>query len=157
MYQRILVPLDGSDTAHLALDSALALARTMGARLRLLHVVEKLAFAAGLDPAGGASASGHWLQATREAGIQVLDAGLAAARAAGVPADCLLHDTPGRALGETVAEAARLWQADLIVTGTHGRSGVGRLLLGSGAEQIIRLAPVPVLVVRATPSAGQEP
>jgi nucleotide-binding universal stress UspA family protein len=50
MYQRILVPLDGSDTAHLALDSALALARTMGARLRLLHVVEKLAFAAGLDP-----------------------------------------------------------------------------------------------------------
>ena len=52
-------------------------------------------------------------------------------------------------MGETVANAARLWNADLIVVGTHGRRGVGRMLLGSGAEQIVRLAPVPVLVVRS--------
>jgi nucleotide-binding universal stress UspA family protein len=47
-----------------------------------------------------------------------------------------------------VAEHARISQADLIVVGSHGRRGVGRVLLGSDAEQIIRQAPVPVLVVR---------
>jgi nucleotide-binding universal stress UspA family protein len=47
-----------------------------------------------------------------------------------------------------VSDAAKRWNADLIVVGTHGRRGVGRVLMGSGAEQIIRLAPVPVLVIR---------
>ena len=47
-----------------------------------------------------------------------------------------------------MANAAKRWNADLIVVGTHGRRGLGRVLLGSGAEQIVRLAPVPVLVVR---------
>jgi nucleotide-binding universal stress UspA family protein len=48
-----------------------------------------------------------------------------------------------------VIEQAKAWGADLIVIGTHGRRGVGRLLLGSDAEQIVRMAPVPVLLVRA--------
>ena len=48
-----------------------------------------------------------------------------------------------------MAEQARQWPADLIVIGTHGRRGVGRMLLGSDAEQIVRTAPVPVLLVRA--------
>jgi nucleotide-binding universal stress UspA family protein len=47
-----------------------------------------------------------------------------------------------------VADAARDWKADLVVVGSHGRRGLGRVLLGSGAEDILRLAPVPVLVVR---------
>jgi nucleotide-binding universal stress UspA family protein len=56
-------------------------------------------------------------------------------------------------LPEVVADEARRWQADLIVVGTHGRRGVGRMLLGSGAEQVIRMAPVPVLVIRSEPQA----
>ena len=55
-----------------------------------------------------------------------------------------------RRLGESIAHCAQEWQADLIVVGTHGRRGMGRLLLGSGAEQIIRLATAPVLVIRAS-------
>jgi nucleotide-binding universal stress UspA family protein len=51
-------------------------------------------------------------------------------------------------LGESVADEAADWGADLVVLGTHGRRGLGRVLLGSGAEQVIRLCPVPVLVVR---------
>jgi nucleotide-binding universal stress UspA family protein len=51
-------------------------------------------------------------------------------------------------LAEVVADAATRFKADLIVVGTHGRRGLGRMMLGSGAEQIIRLAPVPVLVIR---------
>ncbi len=55
-----------------------------------------------------------------------------------------------------VADAAKEWNADLIVVGTHGRRGVGRALMGSGAEQIIRLAPVPVLVVRLGEGSGSK-
>jgi nucleotide-binding universal stress UspA family protein len=56
-----------------------------------------------------------------------------------------------------VAEAARQWKADLVVVGTHGRRGVGRMLLGSGAEQVIRLAPVPVLVIRSEMERESKP
>jgi len=73
---------------------------------------------------------------------------MVAAQAANVPADTHLIDTPGQRLGQTVADEAVNWKADLIVLGTHGRRGVGRVLLGSGAEQIIRMASVPVLIVR---------
>ena len=59
----------------------------------------------------------------------------------------LLDDATGR-LGDLVARVALQFGEELIVLGTHGRSGPSRLLLGSGAEQIIRLSPVPVLVVR---------
>ena len=61
----------------------------------------------------------------------------------------MLYDNFGEHLADVVSEAAKLWNADLIVVGTHGRRGIGRVLMGSGAEQIIRMAPVPVLVIRA--------
>lgn len=77
---------------------------------------------------------------------------MAIAQSAGVQADTLLIDELGERLGQTVANAAKLWNADLIVVGTHGRRGVSRMLLGSGAEQIVRLAPIPVLVVRDSDS-----
>ena len=69
----------------------------------------------------------------------------------------MLFDDFGQRLGETAADAAKRWNADLLVVGTHGRRGIGRMLLGSGAEQIIRLAPVPTLVVRAPENAPAAP
>ena len=72
------------------------------------------------------------------------------ATSAGVPAEAQLLEAPGKRLGDVVAEDARAWAADLVVVGTHGRRGLGRALLGSGAEQVIRMAPVPVLSVRST-------
>ena len=86
----------------------------------------------------------------REAGSKILADALAIAQAAGVEVDTMLFDKLGGRLGETVADAAKLWNADLIVVGAHGRHGLGRSFIGSGAEQIIRLAPVHVLVVRDT-------
>ena len=62
----------------------------------------------------------------------------------------MLFDNLGGCLGETMAAAAKLWNADLIVVGTHGRHKLGRFFIGRGAGQIIRLAPVHVLVVRDT-------
>ena len=155
MYQRIVVPVDGSDTATAALVAALQLARDGGGRVLLLHVVEELAFVDGYDMYGGNS--GELLKVMREAGDKVLEAALAVAQSAGVQAETKLFDRLGERLGEVVANAAREWKADLIVLGTHGRRGIGRVLLGSGAEQIIRTAPTPVLVIRHTEKAAAPP
>jgi nucleotide-binding universal stress UspA family protein len=147
MYQRIIVPIDGSDTSNKALVAALELARERQGRIRLVHVVEELAYLTGYDQFGGYS--GDLIKIMRETGTKVLADGTAIAQSAGVEVDSVLYDNFGERLPEVVADEARKWKADLIVVGTHGRRGVGRILLGSGAEQIIRMAPVPVLVVRS--------
>lgn len=152
MYKRILIPVDGSETANKALMTALQLARETGGRVRLVHVVEELAYLSGYAQFGGYS--GELITAIRETGTKLLNDAMVMAQAAGVEADNLLLDNFGGRLAEVVADAAKQWNADLIVVGTHGRRGVGRALLGSGAEQIIRLAPVPVLVVRLDEDSG---
>jgi nucleotide-binding universal stress UspA family protein len=145
MYKRILVPVDGSTTSLKALNTALALAKEAGGQLRLLHLREELAYLS-YDPFGTYYA--ELLTAAREAGVKILADGVAAAQLAGVAADSVLDEQLGEGLGEAAATAARQWDADLIVVGTHGRRGARRLFLGSGAEQVVRQAPVPVLVIR---------
>lgn len=150
MYKRILVPVDGSPTSNRALTAALQMARDADGQVRLIHIVDELAFFTGLDAYSGYSA--ELLRIAQDMGNKILEDGMERARAAGVAADNLLFEKYGESLGETVASEAMRWNADLIVVGTHGRRGVGRLLLGSGAEQVIRLAPTPVLVVRSADS-----
>jgi nucleotide-binding universal stress UspA family protein len=142
LFQRILVPVDGSETATKALDTAIGLARAMDAQIRVMHAVDELMYLTGYEY------SGDLLAAARAAAQQLLDDAQARTKAAGVACDAQLIDDLGPRLGESVARVAREWKADLIVLGTHGRRGFNRLLLGSGAEQVIRLAPVPVMVVR---------
>ena len=142
MFHRILVPIDGSPTSTKALVTALQLARESGARVRLVYVLDELSYLTGYEY------SPELMRHTRGYGEHVLKSGLDIAASAGVPADQQLVETLGLHLGEQVAAAARRFEADLVVVGTHGRRGVGRMLLGSGAEQILRLAPVPVLSVR---------
>ncbi len=151
MYQRILVPFDGSDTSCRALDAAVRMARESGGTLRVVHVMEDSAYMTGYDPMGGSS--GLLLKAVREGARRILADGVERAGQAGLVAEAELLDPPGGRLGSVVAEAARKWQADLVVVGTHGRRGLGRVLLGSGAEQVIREATVPVLVIRAAAEA----
>ncbi|MFZ2389756.1 MAG: universal stress protein, partial [Polaromonas sp.] len=153
MYKRILVPVDGSETSNKALVTALQLAKDAGGRVQLIHVVEELAYLSGYEQFGGYS--DDLFKMMRKNGTKVLDDGLAIAQAAGVEAEKMLFDDFGGRLAELVADAAKQWNADLIVVGTHGRRGVGRVLLGSGAEQIIRLAPVPILVVRSSEDTPQ--
>jgi len=143
MFKRILVPVDGSETANRALVTALQLARTSGGRVRLVHSLDELAYL------WGSEYSGDTVTLAREQAAKVLDSAAAMALSAGVTAEQQLVEDSGVRLGEAVAGEARQWEADLIVVGTHGRRGIGRVLLGSGAEQIIRSAPVPVLVIRA--------
>jgi nucleotide-binding universal stress UspA family protein len=142
MFNRILVPVDGSATSNKALVAALQLARESGGRVRLLHSFDELAYLTGYEY------NPEVIQQCRGYAEKVLQDALDIAKAGGVPTDTKLMDGPGQRLGEVVAEEARRFEADLIVVGTHGRRGIGRVLLGSGAEQVIRLAPVPVLAIR---------
>jgi nucleotide-binding universal stress UspA family protein len=154
MYQRILVPVDGSPTSNNALTAALNLARDASARVRLIHVVDELAYLGGYEAYGAYSA--ELIEIAQKVGGKILDDAMAIARSAGVEVDQMLFEKFGAHLGETVADAAKRWNADLIVAGTHGRRGIGRMFLGSGAEQIIRLAPVHILVVRSQESEGSK-
>ncbi len=148
MYRRILVAVDGSVTSNKALVAALEMAGYSGGRsiIRLIHVLDELVYLPGLDPHAGQFGSA--ISAMRDAGKKVLADALAIVQSAGVLADTVLVHRLGAHLAETVADQATEWTASLVVVGTHGRRGVGRMLMGSGAEQIIRLAPCPVLVVR---------
>lgn len=148
MYKRILVPVDGSETSNRAVVAALQMARETGGRVRLVHALDELAYLTGYEY------SADLLKAAREQGTRVLEDAMAMARSGGVPADTKLVETAGRRLGELVAEESRSWEADLVVVGTHGRRGLSRVLLGSGAEQVLRLAPVPVLAVRTPAHPG---
>jgi len=146
-YHQILVPVDGSPVSDAALLEAIRFAHLTGARLRLVHVVDVLQYVNGFEPP--ASYADEILPRMRTAGEKILAHGRQMALDQGVQADSVLvMEEPGR-LCDHVAEQARHAGADLIVVGSHGRRGIGRALLGSDAEQIVRCAPVPVLVVRA--------
>lgn len=146
MYQRILVPIDGSPTSDRGLDEAITLAKLGGGRLRLVHAVDELTYATGFETYAAYAAD--VIPAMKKAGEELLKRGKQHAEDQGVPVDTVLLESLGVRLGDLVIEHAQSWKADLIVIGTHGRRGVRRLLLGSDAEQILRLSPVPVLLVR---------
>jgi len=150
MYQRILVPFDGSATAARGLAEAVKLAGLTGARLRLIHVVDELSFA--FAASEGLTFTGDMPSLLREAGAAILAQGAASAQAAGLVVETVLKDSFAGRVCDLVIDEARSWPADLIVLGTHGRRGVGRLFMGSDAESIVRSAPIPVLLIRATQS-----
>ena len=152
MYQRILVPVDGSPTSNAGLAEAIKLAKLTGARVRVLHVVDEMPFLMSGD--GYAAMSGDIFTMLKEAGRAVLEQARLMVHAAGIPVEATLFDSLSGRLCDRVAEQVQAWGADVIVLGTHGRRGVGRMLLGSDAEQIVRTATVPVLLVRGTPPDG---
>jgi nucleotide-binding universal stress UspA family protein len=152
MYQRILVPIDGSPTSTRGLHEAIALARLTHAKLRLIHVIDEPPFAISADAM--AAWSGDIYTLLREAGESILKEGKAQVEKADIPVDTVLADTLRGRVCDLVVDEANQWKADLIVIGTHGRRGPGRLVMGSDAEQILRLAPAPVLLVRAAGAAA---
>ncbi|MWV66088.1 universal stress protein [Halorubrum sp. JWXQ-INN 858] len=139
MYDRILCPTDGSDGAAAALDHAIELASRYDASLHLLYVVDE--YLPALD-AGDPELAGQ----LRAAGERIVTAARERAIDAGV------REVRGEVVGGTphrrILSAADAEDVDLVVMGTHGRTGLDRYLLGSVAERVVRLADVPVLTVR---------
>ncbi len=149
MYQKILVPVDGSAPSMRGLAEAIKLARGTGGKLLLVHVINEFVF----DPAyAPAVIYEPLLESFRIGGSKILARAQAAARSAGVEFESDMIETLGGSVAHLILEAARKWHADLIVMGTHGRRGVGRVVLGSDAETVLRSATVPVLLVRDTSS-----
>lgn len=146
MYQRILIPIDGSSTSLRALREALKLANRDSV-LRLIYVQEEFYL---LDAEGFAFIDYETLQqALRHTGERALAQAVELARHSGATVESALLQSDGENIAGTIGNEASNWHAELIVLGTHGRSGLNRLLLGSVAEGVVRLATVPVLLVRA--------
>jgi len=146
MYQKLLVPVDGSPTATRGLDEAIRLARLSGGKIRVVHVLDQLQFAAGLE-----FCTADVLGVLQEAGAEIVATAKARVEAGGVPVETHLSEALAGTVTDVVVDQARKWGADLIVIGTHGRRGVRRLMIGSDAERIVRMAPVPVLLIRDEP------
>ena len=139
MYSRLLVPLDGSATAELALHHAAALARLSGGTLVLLHVIEEMKHCNGFERPQ------VYVEQVRPgflaAGQALLDAAAARLRGQGLTVETLLIESKGERVSALVAQQALSARCDLVV-------------LGSDAEQVARIAPVPVMLVRQPPSAA---
>jgi universal stress protein A len=140
--QHFLVPIDFSTYADEALDYAIRLARTLKARLTVLHAMQPVPMA-GVDM--GVTLPETYLQALEEEVQRSMEAALARVTAAGLTGErIVLYGIPF----QEIVETAKARQVDLIVMGTHGRTGLMHMLLGSVAEKVVRLAPCSVLVVR---------
>jgi nucleotide-binding universal stress UspA family protein len=141
MFGTIVVGYDGSECARRALDVAEALARPESSKIALCSVVDPLPKVGGLSP----SAAGAALTAAEDEARRFVEDGSARLDAAGISheAHVLLGD-PVREILRYAVEA----KADAIVVGSHGRTGLRRLLVGSVAEGVLRSASVPVVIVR---------
>lgn len=149
MYQRILVPTDGSTESGRVIDHAVELATIHGATVHAVYVMNTASFT-GLPMETSWEGIGDVLE--RE-GRNALDAVRAIADETGVEVTCqLLEGSPAR----EIARYAEQEECDLVVMGTHGRGGIDRLLLGSVAEQVVRTSAVPVLTVRVGDGAQAE-
>ena len=138
-FRRVLIALDDSAIAAHAVEVGAELASALKAQAGLVYVVDPtLAF----RPDSGVPAA-DWLAMLKREGQSLLTA---AATRSGVPPPWqFLRE--GKPADEILA-AAREWEADAIVIGTHGRSGVSRIVLGSTAESVVRHASCPVLVIK---------
>ena len=152
MYERILVPVDASPTSRKGLAEAIALAKLTHARIKLVHVFEMPLLGIGTEAA--LMRGEDIYSVARDAGQQLLTLAAESVKAAGLEVDEQLLDAGGERLCDHVAKVAETWRASLIVLGSHGRRGLQRALLGSDAEQILRMAPVPVLLVRDSERPG---
>jgi len=126
-FQHILVPIDGSETAYAAVDQAVQLAKTFNGKITVVQVMT-------LDPYIAAAIQ------------QNLDEAKKRFETAGVQVDTQLLE--GQVVNTEIAKAAKTLGADLIVIGSHGRTGFKKFFLGSVAQSILGQSDVPVLVVR---------
>jgi len=145
MYDKILVPVDGSATSTRGLDEAARLAQALHSKVKLIHIVNELIIDGGQTVTWGYD---KLIEGLREGGKKILDDAVAYAKTQGIkdPESQLFEVIGGRA-AHVIVDEARRWNADLIVMGTHGRRGISRLAMGSDAELVLRHTPVPVLVI----------
>ena len=144
MYQRILVPLDGSTLSEAALPHAEKLARALNVEIVLLHVdvSPALTFESQTSPLAPLPEEVKIMRTDEASYIKTMCTGM---EHKGLRVNYLFRDG---VVADAILEAAETTQADLIIMSTHGRTGLLRLLLGSVAEQVVRQSKIPVMLIR---------
>jgi nucleotide-binding universal stress UspA family protein len=149
MYKHILVSTDGSDVAQKGVDHGLSLAKALGAKVTIITVTERYPIYADMSGVGwvpGPSEMADYEASQKKWADEVLAKVKAAADKLGVEVD-LLHVADALP-AEAILETAKSRGCSLIAMSSHGRRGLGRLLLGSQTSEVLAHSPVPVLVVR---------
>lgn len=149
MYHHILISTDGSELGCKGLDHGLTLAKALGARVTVITVTERFpayAISAGEVWITAAELEGEFETKQRQLAEDILATARDAAEKIGVPAE-MLH-VANALPAEAIVTAARERDCSLICMSSHGRRGLGRLLLGSQTAEVLAHSPVPVLVVR---------
>lgn len=144
MFKHILVPVDGSATAQMAVQKAIGLAQVFGSRVTAIFVIDPYPFTGvGTDFAYGQA---EYLNAATAEANMAIKATKTAFEQAGVKVDTSVVES--HAAWRGVVKTAESMQADLIVMGSHGRSGLEKLVLGSVTQAVLSHTKLPVLVVR---------
>ncbi len=144
MFKHILVPVDGSSTSQLAVEKAIGLAKAFGSQVTAIFVIDPYPFTGvGTDFAYGQAEYLSAATAEAKAAIKAVKAAFEAS-GIGVVTSVIESHTAWRG----VVQSAESMQADLIVMGSHGRSGLEKLVLGSVAQAVLSHTTLPVLVVR---------
>ncbi len=140
--RKILVPVDFSSGAEQALDYAIELAKIFSSHLTLLHVIDSLALS--LSPAESILPPSVW-QELEASTAESMEKCYQRVQDAGIQGETLItHGAPF----DIIIHTAKAREVDLIVMGTHGRTGLAHALVGSVAEKVVRLSDCPVLVTR---------
>lgn len=148
MFKKILIPTDGSALSAQAANAGITFARSIGAEVVALHVGQPFAATIGFDGMAAAYAitDEDYEKATADQAKKYLQSIVDRAETAGVK---VTHDSVTNFnVADGVVDAAQTHGCDLIFMGSHGRSGLSRLLLGSVTAKVLSLAHVAVLVYR---------
>ncbi len=158
MYRRILVPLDGSRLAEAALPHAIGAARCFGSSVLLFQVAVPVTIATAIDPVAATGAEAaiavEAMEASERAATGYLAEVASRPELQGIPVQTEVGR--GNAAMEIV-KRAKAGDVDLIAMSTHGRSGLGRLVFGSVADQVLREAGLPILLIRSREQTEAKP
>lgn len=144
MYTRILVPVDGSPTATAGVREAIRLARGWKVAIRFIHVVDKLSLMQNLLPARVITET---IKGMQRAGQAALENARGLAARDHLDAQAVLRVPAKGSVADAIAAEAARWKAELIVMGSHGQRGDSRMMMGSTAQEVIKRARSPVLLV----------
>ena len=146
MYKHILIATDGSDLAQRAVDHGLSLAKSLAAKVVVVTVTEPFPVYVGEGWALGPEELDRYEADQRKFADELFEPIKASAEKLGVPCETL--HVPGRRPAEAILEVSATKGCSLIVMASHGRRGLGRLLLGSQTQEVVASSAIPVLVVR---------
>lgn len=152
MYQKILIPTDGSDFSNTAVQAGVEFARQLNAEVVGVYVAPDYQYPIYVEIIPPSYPSEEEYKASmRQAGEKYLETIQRAAEAAGLKFTGLIEfaDTPAK----NIVHAAQENQCDLIFMGSHGRGGWGQLILGSVTAKVLSLCKIPVLVYRVGKSS----